>query len=88
MKKLDEAENGFEKNFSQYSISIIKLRRYPVESINRAIRSFLQLPDYRNNRAYKVIAEVMADHATGGTLSTEEWKNDFINISVESGVFE
>jgi hypothetical protein len=35
-----------------------------------------------------VIAEVMTDHATGGTLSTEEWKNDFINISVKSGVFD
>ena len=88
MKKLNEAENGFETNFSQYSISIIKLRRYPVESINQAIRNFLQLPDYRNDRTYNVIAEVMTDHATGGTLSTEEWKNDFINISVKSGVFD
>ncbi|MEN8130251.1 MAG: serine/threonine-protein kinase [Pseudomonadota bacterium] len=88
MKKLHEAENGFEKNFSQYSISIIKLRRYPVGSINQAIDYFLQLPDYRNDRGYKVIAEFMTDHATGGTLNTEKWKNDFINISVESGVFE
>ncbi len=88
MKKLHEAENGFEKNFSQYSISIIKLRRYPVGSINQAIHYFLQLPDYRNDRVYKVIAEFMTDHATGGTLNTEKWKNDFINISVEADVFE
>ena len=86
--KLNEAEDGFEQNFSQYSISVIKLRRYPVESIKQAIQNFLQSPDYLNDRAYNVIAEVMTDHATGGTLSTEEWKNDFINISNKSDAFE
>ena len=88
MKNLNEAENGFEKNISQYSNSIIKLRRYPVESISQAVRNFLQLPDYRNNHVYNVIAEVTIDHATGGMQSTEELKNDFINISVKSDAFD
>jgi len=86
--KLNEAEQGFEQNFSQYSISVIKLRRYSVESINQAIQYFLQSPDYINDRLYNMIAEVMTDHATGGTLSTEDWKNDLINISVKSDVFD
>lgn len=88
MKKLNEAENGFEQNFSQYSASVSKLRSYPVESVNQAVRKFLQSPDYRNNRAYNVIAEIMTDHATGDMQNVDEWKNDFINISVKSGVFD
>lgn len=87
-KKRNEAENGFERNFSQYSISIIKLRRYPVDTINQAIQYFLQLPDYRNDQSYNLIAEVMTDHATKGTLSTEEWKSELIDITIKSGVFE
>ena len=87
LKKANESENGFEKNFSQYSISVIKLRRYPVNAINQAIGYFLKQPDYRNDQAYNTIAEVMTNHATGDTMNTEKWKNDFIQISVESGVF-
>ena len=87
-KKRNEAEKGFERNFSQYSISIIKLRRYPVDSINQAIQYFLQLPDYRHDQSYNLIAKVIAEHATEGTLSTEEWKTDLIDITIKSGVFE
>ena len=88
MKKANESENGFEKNFSQYSISVIKLRRYPVAAINQAIGYFLKQPDYHNDQAYNTIAEVMTQHATGDTLNTEKWKNDFINISMNSGAFK
>jgi serine/threonine protein kinase len=87
MKKINESEDGFEKNFSQYSISVIKLRRYPVDSIKQAIGYFLQQPDYRNDQTYNTIAEVMTDHATGEAMNTETWKNDFTVISVKPGVF-
>jgi len=86
--RLNEAGKGFEQNFSQYSNSVTKLRRYPVESINQATQYFLQSPDYKNDRVYNLIAEVMTDHATGGTMNTEDWKNDLINISVKSDVFD
>ena len=86
--RLNEAEKGFEQNFSQYSNSVTKLHRYPVESINQATQYFLQSPDYKNDRVYNLIAEVMTDHATGGTMNAEDWKNDLINISVKSDVFD
>lgn len=87
MMKIKESEKGFEKNFSQYSISIIKLRRYPVESTKQAIQNFLQLPDYRNDRAYNLLGQVITEHATGDTLNTDKWRKDFIDISINSGAF-
>ena len=87
MKKIKESENGFEKNFSQYSISIIRLRRYPVDSIKQAIQYFLQLPDYHNDQTYNLIGRIITNHATGPSMNTEKWKSDIIDISMNSGAF-
>jgi serine/threonine protein kinase len=77
-KKLDESIKGFENNFSQYSVAIIKLRGYSVKKITEGVDQFIQLPDYRNNQTYKSLGETVVTHATGEKINIEVWKHDLI----------
>jgi serine/threonine protein kinase len=85
-RKLNESVKGFESNFSQYSVAVIKLRGYPVKDITEGVNQFTQLPDYRNNQTYKKLGKTIIKHATGEKINIEGWKNDLISFTQNNKV--
>jgi len=81
-KKVDQAERDFEKNFSQYSIILIKLGRYASEDVESEVKKFLEQPDYSSEKIYQQLGSIIVKHATTGIGSSASWKPDLLAITV------
>ena len=83
-KKLEQAENGFEKNLSQYKTLLRKLRQHSAENINKAADNFINQAEYSDDENYRVISERIKEKILVDNGDYENWRDLFADMSTSA----
>lgn len=82
--KLDRSLADYEKNIGKYIEVIDKLNRYPKLQVESGIEQFLQQSDYRGNRLYQQLGELLVTHVTHQVAPIAQLKQDLIDLGQAS----
>ncbi len=81
--KIEQAEKDFEKNFSQYSIALIKLSRYSDQEVDDAVERFLSQPDYREEIPYHRLGRLVKKQVKEGVGGSAGWKGELMGLALQ-----
>lgn len=78
--KIDEALNDVDKNIAEYTMAVMRLKRYPQVQVENEVERYLSQPDYQNRPGYYDLGKLINKHSSSQAIEPESWKRDIYDL--------